>query len=573
MLVCRVKLREGSHPKATVENVLEHLRPLWEDKRHREVFLTRAELSVQVVLESESLAGRSRLIASLASFVGGSHAISKTLDRLNTPVVRVSEFAWDYLRRDRMRALLLVPRPRDSSIVLLPARSPSPAAALAPPPSTRETSEHLTLGLPHDVRTIDPETINSVTLKNGIEVITVTRRVIPVVTVGAMLRVGLGSGRPLGVVDAALRVTRPGRRFGLPSDFGVIELEDARPDTITFEQHGGVEHLGKMLAILSDRLKHQYVDPVDYENFRRYTLPAWRREESRPLARADREFWKALFGEHAFGFRAVAADLAKVTVDDVRRWLALTYRPENLVVVIAGDVHPHDSVELARTWLEDWQNDTTLPRGEVHMMIPELEAPDEADTVIVTRRPGSPMADIRLGCLLPDSVGERDVVAYDLASELLARRLERSLQPAVGGAGVANDSGRLLGGTTVLVVSTTVNAPAAAAVVRGLRAHLDQLASGPATAAELDEARWSVMRRHLQSLLSASETVQAILEVRKRGLSVGWFQRLAPRLGQTSAAQVQGAFAACAQRTVLSLVAEEPHASTAAAEWKRAEAR
>jgi len=234
---------------------------------------------------------------------------------------------------------------------------------------------------------------------------------------------------------------------------------------------------------------------------------------------------------------------------------------------MAGDLDPDEAQRTARYWLEDWKNNTPLPEGEVSMT-PQNEGAVEGSRVIVTRQAGSRVAEIRMGCLLPDSVQERDIVAYDLASELLAGRLARNLEPGVGG-GIANESGRLLGGTTALAISAVAGDSAAVDVVRELREGLDGLAASGPSPAELDEARWSLARRHLLSVASTPDTVHALLETRKRGLPVTSFNHYAARLVVTTAEQLQAAFQACRERNVLSLLADEPLASAAAAEWKR----
>ena len=558
ILVCRVKLRDGVHPSQTLENVLEHLRVLWESRMREDLFVTRPALFSQLVLEAEAPAERSRLIASYASFVGGSHALSKTLERVLMPASRIEHFAWDRLTREQMRALVVMPR-------MTQPRPQPPVWTLGVAATSHEPSA-LDIGLPPGVRVLDPAQTRSLVLPNGLEVIAVRRPGIPVVTVSALLRVGTGSGRPPGVVDAALRITRPGRRYGNPSDFGVVETIDARPDSITIEQQGGSAHLGKMLAMLSDRLRSVTALHSDMETFRKYTLPEWRREEHRPRAQADREFWKTLFGDHSYGFRAVAADLARVTLTDVERWVRRTYRPENIVLVVAGDVDLAETEKLAREWLSGWTNSSPLPEGEVRV-VPE-EAAGDPNAVVVTRNPGSSIAELRMGCLLPDSVEERDIVAYDLAAEVLAQRLERGL-PAAAAATVANDTGRLVGGTTALVVGATVSGATGPDASHDLRAALEQLAASGPTALELDEARWLVARRHVLQVATTPGTAQAILETRKRGLTLSSFNRYAARLAITSAEQIGAVFQSCRSRNVLSVLADEPLASAAAAEWKR----
>src|SRR5262249_51130923 len=79
----------------------------------------------------------------------------------------------------------------------------------------------------------------------------------------------------------------------------------------------------------------------------------------------------------------------------------------------------------------------------------------------------------------------------------------------------------------------------------------------------------SLARRHVLSVASTPETVHALQETRKRGLPLASFNHYAVRLVAVSAAQVQAAYRACLNRNVLSLLADEPLASAAAAQWKQ----
>src|SRR5262249_61292179 len=98
--------------------------------------------------------------------------------------------------------------------------------------------------------------------------------------------------------------------------------------------------------------------------------------------RAEADLRTALYGEgHPCSRQASAADLAKVDEKAVRAWLGRTYRPDNAVIVVVGDIEPNEVETLARKWLGDWQSRERLPQGSVEYI------DDPPSLAIATTRP------------------------------------------------------------------------------------------------------------------------------------------------------------------------------------------
>src|SRR5262249_25790212 len=155
----------------------------------------------------------------------------------------------------------------------------------------------------------------------------------------------------------------------------------------------GASNVGKMLAIISEIAKTETVDAGALDQFRRDTLPMLQAEERAPSLRAEADFRKALYGEgHPYSRQASAADIAKVDDKAVRAWIGRTYRPDNAVVVVIGDIQPEEVETLARKWLGDWQSRERLPQGSVEYVDDPRSwkiatpAPPHRESWIVTNR-------------------------------------------------------------------------------------------------------------------------------------------------------------------------------------------
>src|SRR5262249_7789936 len=155
--------------------------------------------------------------------------------------------------------------------------------------------------------------------------------------------------------------------------------------------------------------------------------------------RAEAAFRKALYGEgHPYSRQASAADLAKVDEKAVRAWLGRTYRPDNAVIVVIGDIEPEEVETLVRKGLGERQSRGRLPQGSVHSLDDPRSgeiatpAPPHGESWIVTDRAATQQTEIRLGCLLPETTEPRRGIAYELATEILTRHVDTLVRDRLG---------------------------------------------------------------------------------------------------------------------------------------------
>ncbi|HJZ85392.1 MAG TPA: insulinase family protein, partial [Polyangia bacterium] len=568
LLVCRVKLRQGSHPEHSAENVLDRLRRMWyrtsplqEQAHYLTVQLTRAAVVARMILDAEDPVERGLLTAQWAHLGSDPRMYTRTLGAvLETTPGHIEDFAWDHLTRKRARMLYVTPLQASPSS----ARVAGSGRAIAGAEAVTAAPGFAPAAIGDLGRPLDMGAFRTRKLGSGVEVIAARRTGIPVLTLGLSLGGGTATERPLGVVEVAAHVATVGHRFGKPSDFGARAWGENAPDGIRFFLRSGADHVGKMLAILSDRLKNQAVPGGAVDDFRKYTLPLLAKQEQTPSSRADLAFWTAMYGDHPYARRASSADLQRIRGGEVERWLRWAYRPDNATVVVVGDFEPERALELAEYWLGDWKSDAHLPKGEVSVEFQPLgKAPPPpvrppGSIVLVTDRPGATQAQLRFGCLLPETSDERRAVAYDLAAEIVERRMDEVVRSRLGAGSYVHASATMLaGGTSSLVAGASVASGDLPAVLQALRADRDGLAAGSFSDAELDRARWSLARKYEIHYTTSQAIVEAVLEARKRGLELESIQRYPTHLAMVQRGEVQAAFSACRERDVLSLVGPE----------------
>lgn len=112
-----------------------------------------------------------------------------------------------------------------------------------------------------------------------------------------------------------------------------------------------------------------------------------------PGAIAGKRFANLLYGTGAYGNSIVgnADSVARITLDDVRRFYAQHYIPNHSSVVISGDVDPQQAIDLITRTLEAWPRGVEPPRPTV------TPRPIEASRIYVVDRPQAVQSEIRVG--------------------------------------------------------------------------------------------------------------------------------------------------------------------------------
>jgi predicted Zn-dependent peptidase len=603
MMICRVRLRAGTHPDRSFENIMNKVRKFWfrpalTIKQTRGATFHKDGTPVQITtwqsidlpsklnsilvgrsltqaaaamaMDTEDMLSRAIKTAKFIHFTGDAGFYSRSFQALSeSETVTIERLARQYLERDRAHAVYITP---GSAVTDLSGeRAPDSSSATDAPGSEKS------LRVPHSpdmiravARSFDLAGFRTVRLPNGVELVIGRRPGIPIVRVGLGLYGGKMSGVPLGVADVAEHVAQASHHFGHPSDFGANESRHVGEDMVIHELRSGASNVGKMLAIISEIAKTQTVDAGALDQFRRFTLPMLQAEERPPSVRAEAAFRKALYGEgHPYSRQASAADIAKVDEKAVRAWLGRTYRPDNAVIVVIGDIDPNEVETLARKWLSDWQSRDRLPQGSVEYVDDPrawkiaTPTPPHRET-IVTDRAASPQTEIRLGCLLPETTEPRRGIAYELASEILTRDVDTLVRDRLGaGSGAHGKSNLLFGGVASLELSTVISSDRTADVLKAVRARTQDLAADGLSDDDLEQARWSLARKYQLRFGTTDSVLGAIVEARKRGWPLATIDRYAEDLLEVTPADLREVFTRCRETLVLSLLGDEQKARAA----------
>jgi zinc protease len=566
MLLCRVRLRDGAHPEASLEHVLNQLYRMWyspayyggryaydpriADVLHEERALTtRFRVAVRMALAATNPLERARWTAQQVAQGGDPQVLEHSIEQVaETTEGWMEHFGYDWLTRSRARALYLEP-----SRGAAPRGAPSLGAVKNPPeppaqPDANATAARPTVALPlaGGWRTLR--------LANGLEVVIVRRPEYPVVTV----RLGLlhTEARVPGAIELAEQVAAPDSKWhGFSADHAVARSEQIGPDAVTFEMHGGADTLPRLLAQLGDRVRSMAVRRDAVLQFRQLWLPLLARDDVRAETRADRAFWHALYPLRSYGQRPSFAELAGIDDAAAAKWVHEAYTPDRAVLAVVGDLDLDETQKLVERWMGEWKPIERPRKGRVRVFFnnetrleepPPPPPPAPKPALIIEDRPGAEVVELRLGCRLPDADRAARAHAYDLLAEVMIDRLrEPGLLVDVDG-----HAETLRGGNAHLEVSGVLAARDLPAAMARLEKTFDM------DAESLARARARLAARLGLRYANGQKIAREVLDARKRGWPLDTLAGYFEEVDKADPGELAAALAYCRDVRVLSLVGD-----------------
>jgi len=244
--------------------------------------------------------------------------------------------------------------------------------------------------------------ITKKTLPNGLTLLYMPKREVPLVQINVVVRVGQvndpDDGLGLASMTAAMLDEGAGSRDALQLADAVdflgasLSVRGGTEET-TIALHTPLAKLDQALPLLADVVLRPRFDADELDRQRKQRLTALAQEHDEARAIAQVAFSDALYGKgHPLGRQAIgtAASLQAMTADDLRQFHGTYFVPNNAAVIVVGDVSLEDiEPRLARLFGE-WQQGT----------VPTMRAPKAPASrrqVILVDKPGAAQSEIRIG--------------------------------------------------------------------------------------------------------------------------------------------------------------------------------
>ncbi|HMF44948.1 MAG TPA: pitrilysin family protein [Polyangia bacterium] len=394
--------------------------------------------------------------------------------------------------------------------------------------------------------------IQRFSLKNGLEVVVVPRKELPVVSFGIAVQAGGYDEQhdQLGVSDFVAAMLRRGTKTRSADDIShAIDFVGGSLDAQATNEstNAGCSALSKdaklCLDLLADILLHPSFPESEMGEVRDEMLAAIAARFDNPHELANVHFENMLFGEHhPDGWVLAADDVKKITRAHLETFWKTFYRPNRAILAVAGDVDAARIRPAIEKAFGSWARAATPAR-------PEWPAPKvTASRILLVDRPDSTQATIVLG---HQGIRHADPRWYaatlmnyvlggsDFSSRLMIEvRAKRGLTYGIG-----SSFGSTLYEGSFRVAGSTKSESTWEALQASVNEIRRMAAEGP-TATELDKAKGFYAGSYPFKLQAAAGVAQALVAAELHGLGAGYVRELPVRLAAVDEAGARAAAAA-----------------------------
>ena len=283
---------------------------------------------------------------------------------------------------------------------------PATAAPIAATPASRQTPD---AEFRHKLPAAGEKTpfkvpgVKRFRLKNGLRVILAESHKLPLVGVEMVVRTGNGANPPdkAGLADLVADMLDEGTATRSATaiaeeiaQLGATLLTNATWDASSLSVSALTENIDRALDVWADVLLQPAFSEEDLARVRENLLSTLARRKDSPPLVAGLTFARALYGEgHPYGWPegGTEGSVRRLTRADVQAFFQEHYRPNNAVLVVAGDIREAELRAKMEKRLAGWK-----PKPIPPVKIPKAP-PIEKTRILLVDKAGAPQSSIRLG--------------------------------------------------------------------------------------------------------------------------------------------------------------------------------
>jgi len=446
MVVGQIGMLPGKDVEAAIERFLAQVDKFTNEGATTDEFdKAKTMLRVDLIQQRQTAESIASVLGEEEVFGGDATRANTIFDRLDKITIEdLKTVAGKYLKKNLLSIVRYLPGTDPKAgldpSASQPTRSEDPAADQAAPPnaSPGEVVSSRKIEFPSEYPTTPPqsdEVIKKAFNKgviskvNGVDVITLTDKRLPVVSVTLVMRNG-GHAVPtektgLAGITASLMTRGAG---GLTAQQFADDIE-GKGISINVSDDGDVTRATAYSVVdqfdhALDRLKLVLKSPDFPENeFARLQKQAFTglmQQLSDPGNVADRQLDTGVYGESPIGRNSTLESIQSITLDDVKNWYKSNYSTKDAILIFAGAIDQPKANELATKLLDG------LALGEktnVDYTLPPI--PTKRQIILVDNPTGQQSA-IRIGIQGYD-LSNNDRFAGSIAGQILSNGIDSRL--------------------------------------------------------------------------------------------------------------------------------------------------
>jgi zinc protease len=261
------------------------------------------------------------------------------------------------------------------------------AAATAPPVAPTAARFPTQPPAPGPAPRLQLPTPSTLTLANGLQVISARRAGLPLVTAQLVLRSGGEMDPPqlAGLADlTANLLTKGAAGKTAPQIASAAEALGGSLNAAAGWDESAVDitvttpMLPQALSLLASVVRQPDFTAPELQRAQTQAVDDLQLLLSRPTALAALAMDRSVFGAGAYGHSRTGtpASIARITRADVQRLHATLYRPDNAILILTGDITPAQAQQLAQASFGDWSRPATplpvAPAGIAASSLPAM---------------------------------------------------------------------------------------------------------------------------------------------------------------------------------------------------------
>ena len=364
------------------------------------------------------------------------------------------------------------------------------------------------------------------TLGNGLRVIVVPKHDLPLVAASLMVKTG-GAADPRGqegLAQLTATVLTKGTKTRSAEEIarGVEALgatleSDASWDSMNVDISVMSSNLPKAMAFVADVVRNPTFANAELERERAQSIDALQANLAQPRVLAGAVASRLIFGDAPYGanLQGTPASLPSIKREDLVKFHRAYFRPENAVLVMAGDVKAEDVFTLAQNLFGSWKGTGAAPKKAAQAAeLPKprvvvIDMPDAGQAAVVVGRPGLRRS---------DPAFYRAAVTNSVLGAGYSSRLNQEIRIKRGlsyGAGSSFESRADVGPFTARVETKNESAAEVAGIVV---AEMNRLSAADVPDTELTPRKAAIIGGFAQSLETTSGIVGRISALALYGL-------------------------------------------------------
>ena len=256
-----------------------------------------------------------------------------------------------------------------------------------------------------------------------------------------------------------------------------------------------------------------------------------------PSSIAGKRFASLLYGTGAYGNSIVgnSESVARLTLDDVRRFYREHYIPNHSSIVVSGDVDASGAVALVTRALGDWQPGPEPPRPTV------APRPIDASRIYVIDRPQAVQSEIRVGHIgVPRSCEDYFPLAVMNAifGGVFNSRINLNLRERHGYTYGARSQFAFRRQAGPFVIAAPVRNEVTRESVTEMLAELRRIRTGDIEDRELDDVKSYLMGVFPATVQTASDIASRLVDMELYGLPEDYFDRYRENIAAVSKGEI-----------------------------------